>query len=249
MLNSPARNASDTARPGEDERRCGDDGLRQRVEGLRHPRRAAGRDGEHHLFGLPMLPASSAEYVLTTSCHDAESASLGRAVKSPTAQHVRIGEHDHERADDQRGHERQDRHQDRAARRCRWRVGERNDPAARPPAPRPVRSRRPSRGGTSGVGVVVVMRPPRWPRPRPVRRPPSAGPGARGSSGRARTVPTIAPAVHHGDPVGQRQHLVQLGRDQQHRHALVALPHDPLVDELDRADVERRASAARRSAA
>ena len=46
------------------------------------------------------------------------------------------------------------------------------------------------------------------------------------------------PAVDHADPVGQVEHLVELGRHQQHGGALVAEADDLAVDELDRADVE-----------
>ena len=45
-------------------------------------------------------------------------------------------------------------------------------------------------------------------------------------------------AVHHRDAVGERRDLVELGRDDDHRHARVARLDDALVDELDRADVE-----------
>ena len=45
-------------------------------------------------------------------------------------------------------------------------------------------------------------------------------------------------AVHHRDPVGQRRDLVQLGGHDQHGGAPVALSDQPLVQELDRADIE-----------
>src|SRR6266851_7420635 len=44
--------------------------------------------------------------------------------------------------------------------------------------------------------------------------------------------------VHDGDPVRQRADLVELGGDQQHRGALVALFDDLAVDELDGSDVD-----------
>ena len=44
--------------------------------------------------------------------------------------------------------------------------------------------------------------------------------------------------VHDRDPVRERVDLVQLGRDDEHGHAVVALLHDAAVHELDRADVE-----------
>ena len=44
--------------------------------------------------------------------------------------------------------------------------------------------------------------------------------------------------VHDGDPVGQGVDLVELGRDDDHRDALVALLDDPAVHELDRPDVQ-----------
>src|SRR3954454_24356621 len=45
-------------------------------------------------------------------------------------------------------------------------------------------------------------------------------------------------AIHHGDPVGQLEDLVELCRDEQDRSASVALADRPAVDELDAADVE-----------
>ena len=45
-------------------------------------------------------------------------------------------------------------------------------------------------------------------------------------------------AVHHDDPIGQGGHLVELGGDDQHRGAGIALGDDALVDELDRSDVD-----------
>ena len=44
--------------------------------------------------------------------------------------------------------------------------------------------------------------------------------------------------VHDEDPVGERQDLLELERDEQDRAALVALGDEPAVQELDRADVE-----------
>ncbi len=44
--------------------------------------------------------------------------------------------------------------------------------------------------------------------------------------------------VHDEDPVGEREDLLELERDEQDRAALVALLDQPAVDELDRADVE-----------
>ena len=52
------------------------------------------------------------------------------------------------------------------------------------------------------------------------------------------TMPTIAAAIHDHDPVGEGGHLVELGRDDHHGHAGVAGLDDPLVDELDRADID-----------
>ena len=54
----------------------------------------------------------------------------------------------------------------------------------------------------------------------------------------AGTIPTIATAVEDHDPVGQRDHLVELGGDDEDGHAGVAGGHDLLVDELDRAHVD-----------
>ena len=44
--------------------------------------------------------------------------------------------------------------------------------------------------------------------------------------------------VDHEDPVGEREHLLELERHEQHRAALVALLDEAPVDVLDRADVE-----------
>src|SRR5687768_15428843 len=43
---------------------------------------------------------------------------------------------------------------------------------------------------------------------------------------------------HHGDPVAERGDLLELGRDDEHGRALVALLDDAVVDVLDRADVD-----------
>ena len=45
-------------------------------------------------------------------------------------------------------------------------------------------------------------------------------------------------AVDHADAVGEGEHLVELGRHEEHRGALVADLDDAAVDELDRPDVE-----------
>src|SRR5215471_18970250 len=57
-----------------------------------------------------------------------------------------------------------------------------------------------------------------------------------GNRGRAeRDDPAL---VHDGDTVGQGVDLVEFGRDDHHRHALVPLGHQAFVHELDRADVQ-----------
>src|SRR5215475_12573594 len=57
-----------------------------------------------------------------------------------------------------------------------------------------------------------------------------------GDGGRAeRDNPAL---VHDRDAVGQGVDLVELGRDEQHRRALVPLGDQALVYKLDRADVE-----------
>src|SRR5882672_10922840 len=45
-------------------------------------------------------------------------------------------------------------------------------------------------------------------------------------------------AVHHRDSVGQLEHLVELGRDEEDRRSRVASGDDLAVNELDAADVE-----------
>ena len=90
------------------------------------------------------------------------------------------------------------------------------------------------------------------PRACPIRRP-----SARSSALVARQLAGDAAAAHHQDAVGQRQDLVELGRDQQHRPARVAQRDDAAVDELDGADVDaagrladqQHASGARRTRA
>src|SRR5215471_4823693 len=57
-----------------------------------------------------------------------------------------------------------------------------------------------------------------------------------GNGGRAE--PDDLALVHHGDAVGQGVDLIELGRDDHHRHALVPLGDDAFVHALDRADVE-----------
>ena len=46
------------------------------------------------------------------------------------------------------------------------------------------------------------------------------------------------PVEHDQQPVGERHHLVEFGRHDQHRGAVVALFDDAGVDVLDRADVD-----------
>ena len=55
---------------------------------------------------------------------------------------------------------------------------------------------------------------------------------------RASTSPTIAALVHHRDPVGQRQHLVEVLADQQDRDVSFGSLAQVAVHRLDRADVE-----------
>ena len=50
--------------------------------------------------------------------------------------------------------------------------------------------------------------------------------------------PTISPAENDEDAVGERQNLIELERDEEDGSTLVALLDEPVVDELDRADVE-----------
>jgi hypothetical protein len=50
--------------------------------------------------------------------------------------------------------------------------------------------------------------------------------------------PDDAAAEHDEDAIGEVEHLVQFGGDQQYRNAIVAAGNDLLVDELDAADVE-----------
>ena len=45
-------------------------------------------------------------------------------------------------------------------------------------------------------------------------------------------------AVHHGDPIGQLEDLVELGRDEEDRRSLISLGDHLAMDELDAADIE-----------
>ena len=66
---------------------------------------------------------------------------------------------------------------------------------------------------------------------------PSASRPSRRSPRRPRRRPRPGP-LHDRDAVADGEHLVELGADDEDRGPLVALLHDPLVDVLDRADVE-----------
>ena len=47
-----------------------------------------------------------------------------------------------------------------------------------------------------------------------------------------------AAGAQHDDPIGERENLVELDRNQEHRLAGVALGDDAAVDEFDRADID-----------
>ena len=93
-----------------------------------------------------------------------------------------------------------------------------------------------SLGGTfavarRGLGSGSTLMPPCF-RPPSISRPISSSPTSPACS------PTISSLVHDEDAVGEREHLVELERDEQDRAALVALGDEPPVHVLDRADVE-----------
>ena len=101
--------------------------------------------------------------------------------------------------------------------------------------------------GRSSASELSCRRP--WPSPADLRaaRPasrsaPSAGRHQQADllplGGRAVDEGDDLAAVHHGDPIGQLQDLVELGRHEQDGRPRVALGDDLLVDELDAADVE-----------
>ena len=58
------------------------------------------------------------------------------------------------------------------------------------------------------------------------------------SAVRASSIATSSPRYITADPVGQLEHLVELGRDEQDGRSLVALGDHLAVDELDAADVQ-----------
>ena len=99
--------------------------------------------------------------------------------------------------------------------------------------------------GADSAGVAVIAAAPRRCSPGVVtaaHRPRSSAPAIISP---IRSRPTLGgddaddrPAEHHRDPVGEREDLVELGGDQQHGGAPVALLDDPPVDVLDRADVQ-----------
>ena len=100
--------------------------------------------------------------------------------------------------------------------------------------------RSPSRGGCSARAArpCAVTTPP--PRRRGASRPPVAMSrpdflAVRGSRVEHGDQPA---AIHHPDAVRELDDLVELGRDEEDRHAGVTLLDGALVDELDAADVE-----------
>ena len=110
------------------------------------------------------------------------------------------------------------------------------------PAVRQMRPARPRGADAAGAAGEVMRRPRRRPPPRPaVGSPPPVAisrPTSFLSAVRPSTVATIPPAVHDGDPVGQLEDLVELGRHEQDRRPVVAHRMRLPVDELDAADVE-----------
>ena len=56
-----------------------------------------------------------------------------------------------------------------------------------------------------------------------------------------RTLLNDAAGLHHGDAVGELAHQIQIVRDQQHRHAMLALQHGEQIEDLHtHRHVERR---------
>ena len=98
--------------------------------------------------------------------------------------------------------------------------------------------RRPRRSAASSAGRPAHAGTRRR-APRVMRRvPPSrrrCGHGSRGADG---ALAHHAAAVHHEEPVGHREQLVELGRAEQHGDAAPCRGADVAVDRLDRADVE-----------
>ena len=64
------------------------------------------------------------------------------------------------------------------------------------------------------------------------------GPSTSSLASRARQHGDESSAVHHRDAIGEREHLGELGRDEQDRLARVARRAQLRVNELDRADVD-----------
>ena len=128
-----------------------------------------------------------------------------------------VGDDDQHRADDDRAHERQHGDHDGAA------LADRARSPARPgTGARVLRRRRRS----ACTRLLVLAASPA------ISSPISSALAPAGDLAR-RSCPGTSP-----DPVGQPEHLVELGGDEHDGRAAVALGHDPLVHELDRADVE-----------
>ena len=86
-------------------------------------------------------------------------------------------------------------------------------------------------GGTFAVGTTLAHA-------TACLRPPSISRPISSSSAPAACSPTIASLVHDENAVREREHLVELERDEQDRVTLVPLGDEPLVHVLDRTDVQ-----------
>src|ERR687897_146624 len=229
MLNRPARKARPTERP------AAISGTAKTSDSVK------GRKAALAVLavGSTIAPWNNATYALETASHAARSVSPGAAKRYPAASWTSGSATTMSTAPTARASSTDSAVSTTVSR--SWR-------------PRPTAANGWSAGaGGGGAGAVVVpvtrhlrtvprgapAASVRYPGPRPgrsrlsarTRPPPPAPPQARRrpSSGRVRRATF---------PVGQAEHLVQLGRADQHRCAPVALGHDPVVQELDRPDVD-----------
>ena len=100
---------------------------------------------------------------------------------------------------------------------------------------------RPGARCVPGAGVPALARRPAWLstlRARPASLPPAISRPSSSAGTVGGRKPVILPFVHDRDPVRQRVDLVEFRRDDQHRHAVIALLDDAPVHELDRAHVQ-----------
>ena len=140
------------------------------------------------------------------------------------------GRGDDDAADQERDERGQHGHDDRRRRAGRA--------TASPRASAARRRRRRLGVGAAAPALRLVRRLVRLMLPPPSRRPPSISRPISCSDTSRRVLADDLALVDDEDAVGERQHLLELERDEQDRAPLVALLDEPPVQVLDRADVE-----------